>query len=1098
MKKFKSIWMTLLVVVLSVAMVISGASLFAFAGAAPLAASTLTSNELVKNINIQSKVKYGESFDVPQGRASADEVSVTAPDGKKVTLNFNNSKATVKADQTGSYIVTYSAIADNDKEVNYDFVVYSYLEEEYEIKVDGNGAKIPTITAKGSTFKLPTAKLVWYDEDGEMHTVDGAAVKAIVGSGEEIDVSTEEKEYTANNSGLLYVRYFVQLESGKKFYSKDYTVRVQEKFTDNSAPTLSVVNVPTEANINKKVTLPTATASDDFDENIEIKVTVTFGNEAVKKVELDDNGFASKKLDAGVEFDNDKVMSFYPTETGTYKVIYQAVDDAGRTSAPHEYTVTCSDKSAPVFKDIDDFQIPDKWGLTVKTKDSNGTGDEVSVPATVKFPTPAIIDNAGNEGLTVSFKITNSDNTTVMSFDNILDTSEEGKGKVFKSNGANYGVAGESAEFKWDELLFDFNKVLNTDPKTDTYTAEYKAKDAKGNIATKTYKIAVENNYKDEKAPTTAEVETPAYIVVGGDQETFTVPTPSVADAEAATTRLKVEYTITSDASATGGYILTKAVKGGEEAEIIEDGGKYALEFDDGDKLLLNTKLEFSLKVTDSVGLSKSNTVADNTVAVVSPANVTNQLEISGAIADQNPNNGSAKPWEQKDKINAGGFSIKVKPSDRPFTGFDVTVKNPKGEELNNVTLETYYDWYSGMSDDDAKLVVRNLSFTPAAAGIYTVEVRAFNLGGVNTISVYPIEVKGSGNNGGSTENSAVSMPTTGSSYTAYALRNEKLTDISVTPGANEKLYMTYKINGGRFSLMGTEFIALNQGTYMFTDGYTVKDTQSNTVGAIEGRENYSIAITDTEQPAIEVQGLMPLYANKKTSLDDASQDVKLPAVVAVGEHGNAEVSIKIVDKDNGDVEAVKSADGSYYTFEPLMDGKYTVTYTATLNGGEPVTATFYINVGDVIAPDFTVLSAPAEKLKIGSEFTFSKLDATVDDGEQISDYTFTKKLIDPSKTEVSSATISGKGTTYANKADNGSKIKLDKSGTYTVVYEVSDKVGNKTTVQYEITVSAQKSSSNVSLTMISTVLIIVGVILIAGVIIYLVRYRKRKPKDNK
>lgn len=1078
MKRRKSTWMILLAVVLSVAMVISGMSFVAFG------AITGDANTLINNVDMPSKVEYGKTFDIPAvADVAADAITVTAPNGKDATKTGN----TVTADQVGTYTVTFSkGTKGEDGYQAYDFYVYSSVAEDYEIKVDFNGADIPTYLKKGDSMTLPKAQLVYYDEDGKMQPAPGTqTVKAKVVNGDKTteftvsgDVTDESRKYTPENNGLVYVQYFVKLDGNTKVYTKDFTVKVQTEVNDNAAPTLSIVNVPTEASINRKVTLPTATVNDDLDENVKVEITVKKGDDLVKQVELNADGYAKNTIDATEVFDNDKLMSFYPTELGdkNYTVTYQATDDAGKKSAPYTYQISGVDKVAPVFKDIDEHQIPEKWGLTVKTVEQNedGTVTETpeSVDAGISFPTPIVVDNAGDKDLTVSFKITNSDNATVMSFDNILDKSAEGKGKIFTSNGANYGEKDE--KFTFGAFKFDFNKVKNTDPQTGTYTVEYRAKDAKGNVATKTYKITVESTYKDEKAPVAADLETPDYLIAK-EGETFVVPTPSVADAEAATTRLHVEYEIVSDAPGTEPL----KVKGGEKAEIVKDGDSLVFKIDDTKKLTLNKNLTFNLKVSDSVGLSKENKkdgASLNVVRVVSTTSVTNAPAITANIQEKKTEDAA---WTTADTVNAGGFTIEVAEENYPFTGFEVRVTNPKGETLDNVSLETYYDY--------STIVVRNLTFTPGTSGTYQIAVRAFTLAEKNTVAIYPIAVEGDSTSGGSTDKpkgSAISMPTSGSAYTAYKLQDTRFDNI---PGVDHA-YLAHKITGAGFSLMGSEFIAYNQGTYQFTAGYI---DSANANNDLVTRRTYSISTTDTEKPVIEVQGLMPTYSPKKVK--DEDNNVVLPPVVAIGEHGNADIDVQIT-KNGEDVTATPTEDGGY-SFEPRKDGAYTVTYTAALNGSDPVTATFTVNVGDVVAPDFKVTSTPVEKARINSEFKFSAL--TLDSSEDaISDCTFTKKLIDPSKAEVVS--ISGKGSTYAGKTDNGATIKLDKSGTYTVVYEVSDEAGNKTTLQYQIVVSAQKSSSNISLTMISTVLIIVGVILIAGVIIYFVRYRKVKPKKEK
>jgi hypothetical protein len=89
--------------------------------------------------------------------------------------------------------------------------------------------------------------------------------------------------------------------------------------------------------------------------------------------------------------------------------------------------------------------------------------------------------------------------------------------------------------------------------------------------------------------------------------------------------------------------------------------------------------------------------------------------------------------------------------------------------------------------------------------------------------------------------------------------------------------------------------------------------------------------------------------------------------------------------------------------------------------------------------------------------------------------------------------------TSGANKTiPSSGKFTLDEAGKYTVRYEVIDEAGNSAVKEFEITVTGKSSGSGISLAALSTILIIVGVLLIAGVVVYLFRFRKVKKTDNK
>ena len=101
--------------------------------------------------------------------------------------------------------------------------------------------------------------------------------------------------------------------------------------------------------------------------------------------------------------------------------------------------------------------------------------------------------------------------------------------------------------------------------------------------------------------------------------------------------------------------------------------------------------------------------------------------------------------------------------------------------------------------------------------------------------------------------------------------------------------------------------------------------------------------------------------------------------------------------------------------------------------------------------------------------------------------------MLDPSGNEVYS--VSDKGTTGANKTtpSKDETYTFTMTGTYTVEYTATDKAGNSSVYQDTINVSATDRTNAMPLKVLRTVLIIVGVILIAGVILYFVRFRKVK-----
>ena len=126
---------------------------------------------------------------------------------------------------------------------------------------------------------------------------------------------------------------------------------------------------------------------------------------------------------------------------------------------------------------------------------------------------------------------------------------------------------------------------------------------------------------------------------------------------------------------------------------------------------------------------------------------------------------------------------------------------------------------------------------------------------------------------------------------------------------------------------------------------------------------------------------------------------------------------------------------------------------------------------------------------------TFEFFKVVLDGDDEVADTTFTKTLKDSAGNSL--YTVSGTGSRYADAArpvsGDQNAYTFNAVGDYTVEYKVVDKAGNETVITQAIHVSAAKVSSPVSTKIISTILIIVGVLLIAGVILYFVRFRKVK-----
>ncbi|MCH5155916.1 MAG: hypothetical protein J1F69_04845, partial [Clostridiales bacterium] len=311
------------------------------------------------------------------------------------------------------------------------------------------------------------------------------------------------------------------------------------------------------------------------------------------------------------------------------------------------------------------------------------------------------------------------------------------------------------------------------------------------------------------------------------------------------------------------------------------------------------------------------------------------------------------------------------------------------------------------------------------------------------------------------------------------------------------------KISGGIFSVMGNELVAKTAGSYNMQDGYINAkdindgdfeyDTKVQFSDANQGA--YSFTAKDDSKPIIELQGKMPTYKEKydkekeEGAYTETNGLIKIPTAVAYTENGMATVEITVKDPDGNEVDLDKEDN----TFKADKDGVYTVTYNAVYENGEKTDAHYSISVGDVFAPKFTLANdgtSTSSAKKEGDTFKFKTIKLIDDDSNGVK---IRKEIYDPSHELISGSTVDGSYGSYAGKPNNGSTIKLNKVGEYTIVYTATDAVGNEYKITETLTVTSKGSSTPTTWTTLSTVLIIVAIVLLAGVIIYVVRFRKVK-----
>lgn len=1063
MKRFKSLLAGLCTLALVVAFAVGSFGYVPTAYAAAGSVITKTAEINFGTAKAPAKtVKYGDTFTVPAATGSGITVTVTDPAGKPY-----NAEADGKyyAKMLGNYIIEYK----NADGITYTYKMLSTLDDELELRIAE--ADIPSVVKKGKSVILPEAKVGFYNKDGKWVSYEGAAVKITATAGTEITDVANSYEFKAN--GTTFIKYVATLNNGKKHLEKTYEVKVQNEVSDTSAPTLSVSGVPSSASVNTAVTLPIATATHGTDERVKVTVTVKDPNgNPVKDVNVNDDGFATSYENApAVEFDNDKTMKFYPTEKGTYEVTYRAEADNEKQSYPRTYRITVSDKKAPVVE-IDDTKIPAKWGYS-KVTNKTDSENPVEKDTTVTFPFPSkLVDNVTEKGkLTVRFEITDPEKKQAVVVAN-ANSTENNKNTVASYDGAT------DIEFTADNgFTFDFGKYADSKSNDKSYqvageyTVKYVVRDEAGVSTTKTYTIELVDEFVDEAAVTVSFEDVPSQTVYASASEAvkYTVPAATVSCEN--DSRLSVTY-----------KIGTTEVKAGDEYEITEKNNKYYLTIDGTDIEVTSAGFKVEATAVSDTGTSKT---ASIDVKVFIPSG-TKAFEFTSSIAD---------PTVGNTNLTFGGYYKVAALSGQSADdlGIELGFKNSAGAYLP-INAEFYVA--------NNALYVRNISVDNLGkGGTYYLEARAFDRNGFEEVMVYKYDVTfASTDDGGYDVTSAIKASSSEISSSV------KLDKTSIKSGninsetyfesgelnesySNQNKYivkLAYEVKGGKFSVIGDDFTALNTGDYSITkkivllkatsanEQYKSANAEKATALAeyLAGKETTDkLSVSDTSTVKFELAEELVPYVEKDST-------VTIPAGIAYTEFANATVTAKVTDPNGSDVKVTSD------TFKAIKNGTYTVTYTAKIDGKEDKTFSYTLKAGNVTAPEFTVEGGKDYTAKIGSTFKFAKINAIDSDADGKA-YTYTKTLT------LNGTTIaSGTGRDYETSSD---AITLSESGKYTVTYTVTDEAGNKSSVVYSVTVTSESNSGGISLAALSAILIVVGVLLIAGVIVYLFRFRTVK-----
>lgn len=1032
------------------------------------------------------------------------EASTKYPDVKKVSGQY-----VFTATKVGTYKVQYSVASS---------VKRSLTTQEYKIVVTGEKAGftfsenlkqiIPSVTNGKYDVVLPYP--VVKDSNGD--EVSSEDVK------NNISVSVKETHtnsivsVTKNAEGYYsfkpnaeadctyvitysYVDSLTGLETTQVFevkYEKEFKdedIKLGYKF-DSSMPDSMELGVETK--------LPKVSVYDENDTDLELSAYTD-----IEVVFIPNKNFSAKyaeKLATGkeyvsVEVKDNKITPMYPSSEGTYKITYKIADFYNLSQNKANKTLVYS------INDVKDTTAPTTYAVA-------DYKDYINLDAESKFE--SLKDNYKYKD--VSYKIPSKVATnTVVEFPAIFAKDNFSSYEDMYSSLARVIVPEKGANTTLKTALREVDGELQTVEvapyetasykftQAGTYTIRYEATDKanKYNYTGTTFTIVVEDGFVDEVAPRITMSGIPSTVKVG---EKVEITKPQVIDyasdssteTEIVDKNLEVHYYyFTEDLSLEA---VKEAFKSGVSTsesyvEIKENEKTGKLEFTAPNSA--NVKfLTVAYDDAKNVGVSIREISIININDAEIPTVTTNDEEyVKGLLGET--------PYKTEDGVN---YTNKLNQDEiiylpnyivedgvnTKYLSSKVKVYDDKNNDISVNGIQTY------LNGD--KLEISNARFVATKAGEYTIVYTISDLGGNYLVKSYVLTIN---------DTKAPVIEPEGSLSTAEVGETVKLPTFKVDDESDivSKGIRFIGNNNPSFSYIeGTnEFIAYETG--IFTYEYYAEDVNGNKT--VSGP--YTIEAKDTQKPGITLDydlNAYKVYALEKDS-DSNILPISLPGYTAEDRLNGIKES-KVTVKSPSGKELTVTLDGEVWKFTPTVDGVYTVIYSATDLANNTTEQSYEIKVGDNTAPSMVIgktsSNAPSQ-IKVNT----TNLKLSLEDIE-VSDAGVTKKASELIKEYTNNGyrmfavTVTGPdGSTISRMSDSGDEYeyKLTQTGKYTITYIARDKAGNEKVIKKTVEVYADDNKSVIKTETWSIVLIVVALAVLAGVVIYFIKTRDKKPSKK-
>lgn len=1123
--------------------------------------------------NIKNTVKAGEDFLIPMptvenaSGSHKEYIEVTDRSGKTFTYErgaeytgsyfnlYKDDEGTVATSANEVHFIQPAKLARGAYSVRYKVVDgdKTYYSNVYNVQVEGatyswemdeeNTKKniIPSVTASGTTYKLPLPKILDNDDDVVDNYGDSTKYATAEAIANIIEIRKDDVKLTVNTdsefrfedgevlftptliSGATSTEYSIRYKSTQPALAdRVYDVTVESGYSNKATLEVthgSIINTQ----ISAITTFPTANVTDKTHNKskIEVNTTITIKNS---------DGEVVKTLEP-----NQYEYTF--TTSGRYNVYYTVVDAYGNEATSKGYEILVSDKAPYVIDYAKDYE-------------TTGTNWEDKVVTGVSYLIPTQIGYNGF-WLPAIYAKDYKDNYSELKFQRKLELKGDST-KYYDLDKAGSGTAEGVDTVHGNGALTEkntnFNKAVYFEfPEDDasvhagkTYNLRYSVTDTNGNVVwATTYEIKIANVATDvyntdkglqiyfPRITTTLDAESTLEFTSASAKEQ-PKDEETVADA-----RLEVRTYYYYGEKSVIETALTE-YKAQFKTQNADYNEKYGYRFDDsadasikGFYSYLDTKLGAN-KIYDleskngktSITLTDFNKQPQATIFAVA---INDQLQfvldaqeitINDTTDDKAPTINSVAPKysEQLAELNitTGMFNqhTVVKLPSVTFT------------DLSDNDLEVFVNCYVDTPDKTVNVIINkfaengiDLATVDASyAGKYYVTYTAIDDAGNTTTYVSTFDVAKTAKAHLEVEYGDTTTKTVGDTISfsinlagegVYTNFTPKIT-WDVNPSG-----LGGDANSFRFDKEGT-YTATISGTYKM-NGQLVEDMTSVTV-TIEVK-NPTITWDD------EVKKLVT--TNRTSAVDEV---VYLPVVYATENKDMIVATPKVVykDADGKEIEVDLTLDEvtmERYYFTTSEDAIYTVTYTAA---GKYSTSknSFTITSGDHYKPVVNIASNKLQDSKLtynGKDLTFkvnsftqatengSKvagkyiMNVIISEGDnKISDYDITVTFKDKNKDlamvdlTTTDYTITLTGDSVSSNGTRNWTIKG--VGSYELAITVEDENGNVSNADtISFSVVGKTEPKKVSDNKVGIILIVVSAVILGGLILFFAFAGKRK-----